>query len=111
VTLVFRRENGYGTIDANSEPFQVGGRLYETHVLMTKLGRGDKVPPEKTIELAGWYRELVTLLGELRADYSSLLEVINGRAEYEYDEDGLRYRVRRECLGRAPKKKEASDGV
>lgn len=47
-------------------------------------------------------------MGQLRADYNSLLDVINGRAEYEYDENGLRWVVKRYCLGKAREEQHGS---
>jgi hypothetical protein len=98
MTTVYRRENGYGTLDTHSPEFQLGRKLFEAQ---RELSKGDKADPKKLEEIAHWFCELVTNVGLLRADYSSLLQVLKGGAEYEYDEDGLRYRVRRECAGRA----------
>lgn len=106
MNIVYRRENGYGTLDIHAEPFQVGRRLYETQreLINTEAGKPDVL---KLGMIAQWYCELVAWVGQLRADYSSLQEVLKGKAVYEYTEDGLRYRVRRECLGRAPEEKKA----
>jgi hypothetical protein len=101
MTMIYRRENGYGTIDTHSEPFQLGKRLYEAQMELSRIASGQPPDMAKLEEIARWYCELVPWVGQLGADYGSLLGVINGTAEYEYSEDGLRWVVRRYCLGRA----------
>jgi hypothetical protein len=99
VTVIYCRENGYGTVNTMEECFQVGRRLSETQ---RELSKPEALPPDvaKLREVAHWYCQLVANLGPLRADYSSLQEVLKGNAVYEYEEGGLCYRVRRECLGK-----------
>lgn len=100
MTLVYCRENGYGTIDTHGPPFQLGRRLFEAQKELSKEGTGGTPDVAKLREIAHWFCELVANVGPLRAEYSALLGVLNGVAVYEYTEGGLRYRVRRECLGR-----------
>jgi hypothetical protein len=108
MTMVYRRENGYGTIDTYSEPFQLGRRLYEAQQELSRIQSGQPPDAAKLVEVAHWYCELIYAVGELRADYGSLLDVINGTAEYEYDEKGLRWVVKRYCLGKAREEQHGS---
>jgi hypothetical protein len=101
MTMIYRRENGYGTIDTHSEPFQLGRRLYEAQKELSRIQSGQSPDVAKLAQVVRWYCELIYAVGELRADYGSLLDVINGMAEYEYDENGLRWVVKRYCLGKA----------
>jgi hypothetical protein len=99
MNIVYRRENGYGTVDTMEECFQIGRRLYETQRELSKP-EGTLPDVAKLVEVAHWYCQLAANLGPLRADYNSLQGVLRGAAVYEYEENGLLYRVRRECLGR-----------
>jgi hypothetical protein len=109
MTMIYRRENGYGTIDTHSEPFQLGRRLYEAQRELSRVASGQSPDAAKLAEIAHWYCNLVSWMGQIRADYGSLLDVINGRAEYEYSEDGLRWVVKRYCLGKAREEQHGSE--
>lgn len=80
--LVYTRENGYGTIDTNSEPFQVGRRLFDTQVLYRDVEKGEQLNPERVKQLCHWYCELVTWVGQLRADYDVMRRCAEGKAEF-----------------------------
>jgi hypothetical protein len=108
MTIRYCRENGYGTIDTHSEPFQLGRRLYEAQRELSRVASGQSPDAAKLAEIAHWYCNLVSWMGQIRADYGSLLDVINGRAEYEYSEDGLRWVVKRYCLGKAREEQHGS---
>jgi hypothetical protein len=97
MTIVYDRTNGYEIIDTNAEPFQLGRRLYEAQRLLSQTAPyGDKpLDAEKAKEVANWFCALVAEVGFLRASYSMLADVIRGRAEYRYEEDGVEYEVRR----------------
>ena len=91
--IVYRRENGYGTIDANAVEWQLGRKLFEAQSILSQIepGSGGKLE-----EIAHWFCRLVAEVGQLRADYSSLQHILQGSAEYGYDEEKLGVRVRYE---------------
>lgn len=78
------RSNGYGNIDTNDEEFQLGRKLFETQVVLTKIDKAKAAgqpisdeDQEKLIEVAHWFCRLVNHVGYLRADYSVLQECLH----------------------------------
>jgi hypothetical protein len=79
MTLRYCRSNGYGTIDTNGEEFQLGRKLFEAQVVLTKVIKAKEAgeafsveDQDKLIEVAKWFCGLVSTVGHLRADYSTL---------------------------------------
>lgn len=88
---VYTRKNGYGDIDTNAPHFQVGNRLYIAQKLLAKIEQardeklnlsGMNITSEDVKRLAEWYCELVAWVGQLRADYDAMRQVVEGKAEF-----------------------------
>lgn len=94
MSIIYCYENGYGTIDTMAEQFQVGRRLYDAQVMYGKLERKEELPVEQVKDLIKWYCELVNWTGQLRGHYDSMMEIINGKAEWE-GKDGIRRKMTR----------------
>lgn len=60
MTMIYRRENGYGAIDTHSEPFQLGRRLYEVQKELSRVLKEHPHDVKKLVEIARWYCDLVS---------------------------------------------------
>jgi hypothetical protein len=97
MTIRYCRENGYGNIDVMAPEFQLGRRLHEAQVLLSKIMKGEPSGIDEVKDSLNGVCQLIARVGELRADYSSLLSVIEGQAVYEYsDKEGRRWEVKRQ---------------
>lgn len=106
MTIRYCRENGYGNIDTNAAEYHLGRQLFDCQVLAKTVRQAEEegkgfasVTMKQLEEMLIAHCRLISLVGQLRADYATLKHVLEGDAVYEYtDEKGRRYETRRQRI-------------
>lgn len=91
--LYYSHKNGYGNIDIHSTEYQLGRELYDTQVAIAKLEKG-LVDQAEVKKLLIAHCKLIHLMGELRSDYRTLQDVIDGKAIFEHEDRSETRRIK-----------------